>query len=260
VLGACPQLCKLRLDFDHYEEEEGYMNAKAKTLVLAVRHGQLNNLQELRLSAPFFHHFASLASAMAQMFFPSHTDFQVEIESRPKPSVALARRNVEAMIELIASGALPAIKELPILASVGLKDVHLLPILNALEGGRCPYLISLTFHLSGLSVRSATALARLLISGTMPRLQQLDLNRSKDSEATLCLLQAMLGVGGHIIPCLKELNLEDCHLDARHAYMLQDILRSGVLPAIARQRRNFGNWMMRVLHLSTLAWRPGKIS
>jgi len=173
--AGCPQLRSLGI-YGDCEKDDRPANA-AHALVHALESGHLNGLEELRRGIDFLGHFAVVAKAIAKAGpFPNLTTIRVDDEGWYSPQPA----DLEALAEMVASGACPNLKELPISIS-GISDQHLITLVHVLQAGSCPGLTELSLADSEVGVEGATALSlgRLLVSGSLPNLKIVNLNYTR---------------------------------------------------------------------------------
>ena len=185
--GAFPGLRKLSVLPEQTDENECGLVALAacEALATAVRSGYCCHLRELTLQCVGGGGVKVLAEALREGNCPALTHLALyESDYEYPPS------DWEALHQLLRS---PACLKLEVLVLSGhdYGGGRLVPVIEALRTGACSGLAGLSTIDAYVSVVGVTALAGLLLSGSVPKLQTLDLSRFAER-------------GGRVLPKLFE--------------------------------------------------------
>ena len=221
--GACPGLRKLFIG-PHIHLKDSYVGKDAcQALAAAIASGHCRMLCELTMTMMDRGAFPVIAKALQAGSCPAFTHLKMY-------DCIHTLSEWEALGLLLTSGGCPSLKVL-ILHSNSMHGHHLLPLIAALGYESSPHITDLRLVCSKMGDMGADALGHLLVSGSCPHLQLLDLSRSHDREPILRLLHS-ISRPGQTPTALRQLDLGFSHLDQRHGMMLEAILGQNLCPLL----------------------------
>ena len=214
---ACPGLKKLSIVGSAPVGVHAY-----EALAAAMTSSHCQNLQELTLRAWCMKEggFDTVASALEAGSCPGLIKLDVAQSFR-------ALGDWQALERLLRSGACLKLKMLVISNSTPEDGHGLLRVLEALEAEACPDLTHLEISYTKVDTVTVAALARLLVSGSIPHLQFLYLRRFSSGVSIRRLLEDMLPAH---LPDLRYLDLRGCHMGVEGGLALAEVLKKPVCP------------------------------
>ena len=159
--------------------------------------------------------------------WPSPTTIKLSSCGLDDPVCGVALRNV------LSSDRCAQLQSLEIRHNSGLGDQGILRIIEALQAETWPHLTRITLVDVGMGEAAATALGDVIISGSLPNLQWLDIQGAQCGTGLTRILQGIRREG---CPQLRNLNLESTMMNVEHGRLLGDTLRSGSCPKLEELR------------------------
>jgi len=180
----------------------------------------LPNLEVLNLSSIKFGHlaFGSLCRALQK------SGSLTTLRHLYLSSCGLSAVEGQELASLLWVGACPNIETLDLASNFFMGDYGLIPVLIALEGMRCPNLMSLCLDSTGLTLVGAEALAHVLSSPGCRQLQHLSLRYALSDRLSSLAVVKVVAQGS--LPSLTSLDMLDTQMDSEHHRLLKDMTTS----------------------------------